>query len=322
LIPPIVSQVATVGGFVEAGLLRVRVAMSKPKILIQLDGDPHASLFDAVVAIDAEVDHLLQYHSVQPEQVQSLVHGAMFTRGPQDLNCTAVFIGGSNVAHGEALLQAVTKCFFGPLRVSVMLDANGANTTAAAAVLAAGRHVDLTSAEALVLAATGPVGQRVVRLLARSGCHVRVGSRDVQRAAAVCEQVRSTVPDARLSACATGDARQTAAALEGEAVVIAAGAAGTELLAADLRAACGSLRVAVDLNAVPPAGIGGIKPTDKAVQRDGAICYGALGVGGTKMKIHKAALQRLFVSNDRVLDAEEIFEIGRQLEANSAPSKP
>ena len=66
--------------------------MSKPKVLIQLDPDEHASVFDAVVAVDAGVDHLLQYHGVSPDQVQGLVHGAMFTRGPKDLHNTAVFV--------------------------------------------------------------------------------------------------------------------------------------------------------------------------------------------------------------------------------------
>jgi hypothetical protein len=75
----------------------------------------------------------------------------------------------------------------------------------------------------------------------------------------------------------------------------------------------GELRVAVDLNAVPPLGIAGIKVTDKAVERQGVIYYGAIGVGGTKMKIHKAAIKALFESNDRVLDAPEIFQIGREL---------
>ena len=45
------------------------------------------------------------------------------------------------------------------------------------------------------------------------------------------------------------------------------------------------------------------------------ICYGAIGVGGTKMKIHKAAIESLFASNDRLLDAEAIFALGRELEA-------
>lgn len=291
--------------------------MTKPKILIQLDGDPHASVFDAVVAVDSDIDHLFQYHEVEPEQVRDLVHGAMFTRGPQDLHNTAVYVGGADVGHGENLLRAARDCFFGPMRVSVMLDANGANTTAAAAVLAAARHVDLAQSDALVLAATGPVGQRAVRLLARAGCKVRVASRSAERAAAVCDQIRRVVDNAELTPMATGNTKETGVALEGANVVIAAGAAGIELLSAEARAASSALQVAVDLNAVPPLGIGGVEVTDKAIDHDGVICYGAIGVGGTKMKIHKAAVRKLFTANDLILDAEEIYEIGHDLQSAS-----
>ncbi len=52
------------------------IVMSKPKILIQLDTDPHCSAFDAVVALDAGVQHLLSYSGVEPSGVRDLVHGA------------------------------------------------------------------------------------------------------------------------------------------------------------------------------------------------------------------------------------------------------
>jgi hypothetical protein len=287
--------------------------MTKRKILIQLDSDPHASVFDAVVAADAGVEQLLQYSEVEPAEVRDLVHGAMFTRGPQDLSNTAIFIGGSNVAAGEELLRQVKACFFGPMRVSVLLDANGANTTAAAAVLAAARHVNLAGATATVLAGTGPVGQRAARLLARQGAQVRVASRSLDKAALVCKTISEQVPGARLTSIATPSAADSATAIEGAAVVIAAGAAGIELLPADVRTSAKALRVAIDLNAVPPAGIGGIEVMDKAADRSGQICYGAIGVGGTKMKIHRAALQKLFTANNLVLDAEEVFAIGQEL---------
>ena len=73
------------------------------------------------------------------------------------------------------------------------------------------------------------------------------------------------------------------------------------------------LRLLIDLNAVPPAGIGGIEVMDKAADRGGQICYGAIGVGGTKMKIHKAAIHKLFTANNLMLDAEEVFAIGKEL---------
>jgi hypothetical protein len=287
--------------------------MSKAKILIQLDPDAHASAFDAVVAIDADVDRLLQYDHVQPSQVTGLVHGAIFTRGPQDLAGTAIFIGGANVAAGEELLKAVTKTFFGPMRVSVLLDANGANTTAAAAVLAAAKHVPLCGATALVLGGTGPVGQRSARLLAGQGAEVRLASRSLDKAVAASQAIAARVPSAKLMPLECSRPQDTATALEGAQIVIAAGAAGVELLPADVRRAASSLKVAIDLNAVPPLGITGIDATDKAKERDGVVCYGAIGVGGTKMKIHRAAIQRLFTANSLVLDAEEVFQIGQEI---------
>ncbi len=287
--------------------------MSKPKILVQLDTDSQPSVFDSVVAIDAGVDHLLRHQAITAENVRERVHGAIFTRGPADLHSTALFVGGSDVAAGEAVLEAIRRTFFGPMRVSVMLDSNGANTTAAAAVLAAAKHVPLAGATALVLAATGPVGQRVVRLLARAGATVRAASRSQARAQEACDAVARHVPEARLTAYAASSASETAAALEGAQIIIAAGAAGVELLSEQARRHAKSLRVAIDLNAVPPAGLAGIGVTDKAVDRDGVACYGAIGVGGTKMKIHKAAIARLFASNDQILDAEQLFEIGQGL---------
>src|SRR4051812_20821557 len=198
---------------------------AKRKILIQLDTDPHPSVFDRVVAVDAGADEVFAYGGVAPENVREKVHGAIFTRGPKDLKSTALFIGGSDVAAGERLLQAAVGSMepkYG-LRVSVLLDSNGANTTAAAAVRAAGRHLDLKGVPALVLAATGPVGQRVTRLLAREGAQVRVASRQKARSAAVCEAVRARVPEANLEPVATSTPQERTEALVGRTLVITAG---------------------------------------------------------------------------------------------------
>src|SRR4051794_41235116 len=114
----------------------------KPTILVQLDTDPQPSVFDAVVAVDAGVEPLLRHGQVRPESVRDLVYGALFTRGPADLHRTALFVGGSDVAAGEAVLAAIERTFFAGFRVSVLLDANGCNTTAAAAALAAVKGVE------------------------------------------------------------------------------------------------------------------------------------------------------------------------------------
>lgn len=289
--------------------------MDKRTILIQLDTDPQPSVFDRVVAVDAGADEVFSYGGVTPGQVRDLVHGAIFTRGPKDLKRTAFFIGGSDVAAGERLLAETVKHMlpqFG-LRVSVLLDANGANTTAAAAVRAAARHLDLRGVPAVVLGGTGPVGQRVARLLAREGARVRVGSRQAERAATVCAAIRAAVSGAQVEPAATGAAAGLEAALADGVVVVAAGAAGVVLLPKAARTACPTLQVAIDLNAVPPLGIEGVEVADAGTDRNGVICYGALGVGGTKMKVHRAAVARLFESNDQVLDAEEVYSLAKAL---------
>src|SRR5260370_25226934 len=81
--------------------------MDKRKILIQLDSDAQASVFDRVVAIDAGADEIFSYGAVKPEQVRDLVYGAIFTRGPKDLKHTAFFIGGSDVAAAGRLLGQI-----------------------------------------------------------------------------------------------------------------------------------------------------------------------------------------------------------------------
>lgn len=286
----------------------------KPTILLQLDIDPHPSVFDSATAIDAGVDRLLTFGGVLVEQVRGLVHGALFTRGVSELNRTAVFVGGSSVAAAESLYNEAIATFFGPFRVSVMLDPNGANTTAAAAALAAneGMGGSIEGARAAVLAGTGPVGMRVARLLARLGADVALGSRDAGRAHAIAKNMGAQT-GTKIGGFATHDPKSLEEGLRGASIVVAAGALGVPLLPLDIRKRIESLRVAIDLNAVPPAGIEGIDPGDKKTSRDGVLAWGALGVGGMKMKIHKKAIQELFKANDRTLDAEGILDIGRAL---------
>jgi NADPH:quinone reductase-like Zn-dependent oxidoreductase len=287
----------------------------KAAILVQLDTDPLPSAFDRVVAVDSGVQQLFSYSGITPQNVVPLVHGCIFTRGAKDLHRTAIFIGGSDVGVGEAVLAEVKNALIPQygMSVSLMLDSNGANTTAAAAVRAAGRHLDLGQSRTLILGGTGPVGLRVARLLARHGGHVRIGSRMRDRAETACQSIRAHVPHAKLEAVAVGSSSDGPRALEGRNLVVAAGAAGTMLLPRKMRDTARDLRLAIDLNAVPPAGIEGIEVVDRGKERDGVICYGAIGVGDTKMKAHKAAIAQLFQTNNAVLDIEEIYDIALRL---------
>ncbi len=278
------------------------------KILIQLDTDAHASSFDRVVAIDSDVDQLFSYANVGPGDVEGLVHGAMFTRGPKSLQNTAIFIGGSKVQAGEELLATVRKVFFKPLTVSVMMDSNGSNTTAAAAVLCGLKHLNPAETTATILGGTGPVGQRAAQILSGLGARVKLVSRSEQRAAAACAEIGGD----NLTPAGADDEAGYVAACEGSNLVLAAGAAGVQFLSASARDSIAA-KVLIDVNAVPPAGIEGVGVMNAATEVGNALAYGAIGVGGLKMKIHKAAVRKLFTANDLILDTNAIFELGREL---------
>ena len=284
------------------------------KLLLQLDSSPHPSVFDRVVAYDGGADDVMSYAGVTEDAVRDLVHGAIFTRGPKDLHNTAIFIGGTEMVAGERLLKAVRKVFFGPFSCSVMLDSNGSNTTAVAAVArllqAAG---DVRGRRAVVTAGTGPVGLRAAGLLAKAGADVTLTSRRAVDAAIV-DGLRQRFGGNIRSAVVT-DGASAARVLDGASLLLSAGPAGVQLVPRDAWAGRSGLAAVADLNAVPPLGIEGVEVTDNAVERDGVVTFGALGVGGLKMKIHKACIARLFEKNDLVLDAESIADVAGELAA-------
>jgi len=289
---------------------------NKSKILIQVDPDAQASTFDSVVAIDSGVDHLMVKARVTEADVEGIVHGAIFTRGVDDLKRTALFFGGSNIEATEVLVAKAKASFFGPMQVSMMVDPNGANTTAAAAVLSAMKHIELAGKEITVLAGTGPVGIRIAQLIAgpatnATGATINVCSRKLAKAQEVCERIRNSSPDANLVPTETSSPELLTDSICNAHAVFAAGAAGVELLD-DGWQEVSDLQVAIDINGVPPVGISGINITDYATKRGRITCYGAIGVGELKMKIHKRCIQMLFDSNRQTLEVEEIFAIGQE----------
>ena len=280
------------------------------KLLYQFDTDPHPSVFDNVVGYDGGADHISAYGGVNAGNVGGLVEGAIFTRAPKDKKNTAIFIGGSNLPQGEAVLAATLAKFFAKFRVSIMFDSNGSNTTAAAAVawLAHGRS--LRGKRAVVLAGSGPVGQRAAVLLAREGAQVAVTGRKREVVQAACDALKKRF-GIEVQAIEAPTNAERAAALDGAQVVLATGASGVTLLDAKSWQENGSLELVADANASPPAGIEGVGLSDRGASNHGKIVFGALGFGALKLAVHRACIARLFEQNDLLLDAEEIYGIAK-----------
>ena len=285
------------------------------KILIQLDTDEHPSTFDAIVAHDAGVDVLLRYGGVEPDVVRGLVQSAFFTRGPKDLATIAVWVGGSSAAAGEEVLAEVEKAFFGPFKVSAMLDSNGCNTTAATTVARLAREIDLEGRRVVVVGA-GAVGLRAALLLDGEGCDVtvsaippdRFGDKPHRRARGL-----AVAEERGLDVVEPADDDELAKVLDGASLVLAAGPAGIELLPASMWKEIDSIEVLADFNAAEPLGIEDTEADDEFEERDGKRVLGALAIGGPKMKVHKACVRRLFESNDAILDADGVYEIAKEL---------
>jgi methylenetetrahydrofolate/methylenetetrahydromethanopterin dehydrogenase (NADP+) len=285
------------------------------KVLLQLDTDQHPSPFDAIVAHDAGVDVLLRHGGVTPEAVRGLVQGAFFTRDPGDLSSMAVWVGGSDVTMGEKVLDEVQAAYFGPFRVSAMLDSNGCNTTAATAIAQIGKDRDLRGRRAVILG-VGPVGLRSATLLIEEGCEVLATTipADVldtdsyhrPRGLAVAERLG-------IDAVEPADRAEMEAALEGANIVLAAGPAGVQLLRREVWSGNPTIELLADYNAAEPLGIEGIEAGDDLVEREGKLVLGALAIGGLKMKTHKACVRRLFERNDLVLNIDGVYAVAREM---------
>jgi methylenetetrahydrofolate/methylenetetrahydromethanopterin dehydrogenase (NADP+) len=283
------------------------------KLLLQLDSSRMPSVFDQVVAYDAGADAIMSYGGVTEGDVRDLIHGCIFTRGPKDLHNTAVWIGGNNMTAGEQLLAMAQDALFSPFCVSIMLDSNGSNTTAVAAVVKIEEALgDLRGKKILILAGTGPVGQRAAGLLAKDGADVTITSRKPEQG----DKARQFI-DARFNievkAVAMNDPAKLPELLDGVEILLNSGPAGVQMVPKSAWTAAKSLKIAVDLNAVPPLGIEGVEVNDAGVQRNGVLAFGAFGVGNFKTKLHKACVAKLFTRNDLVLDAEAIADVARTM---------
>ena len=289
------------------------------KLLLQLDSSRLPSVFDQVVAYDAGAENVMSYGGVTEGDVRDLIHGCIFTRGPKDLHNTAVWIGGNNMSAGEQLLAMAQDALFPPFSVSIMLDSNGSNTTDVAAVVKIEETLgDLRGRKALILAGTGPVGQRAAGLLATDGADVTITSRKPEQG----EKARQFISarfNVHVEAVTLTDPSRLPELLEGVEILLNSGPAGVQMVPKPAWTGVKTLKVAVDLNAVPPLGIEGIDVNDAGVTKNGVVVFGAFGVGNFKTKLHKACVARLFTRNDLVLDAEAIAEIARELVATKGP---
>jgi len=306
--------------------------MERPYVLHLFTPGHQASPFDVNMAADAGYQIITPYTDVSVDGVTALTQDAIFSRGPKGVARTGIFVGGRDALLAADMLERAKSAMFKPFVVSLMADPSGAYTTAAAMVAcveaALQRHhgLPLKGRQVLVLGGTGPVGRIAAVLAAQAGAEVRIASHSG------IEPARKAARDtgARFGVELSGVSGADPAAVRGELaqadVVLACAAAGVQVVSADDLAFAKALKVAADVNAVPPEGIAGVGVMDDAKPLagvSGAVGIGALAVGNVKYQTQHRLLVRMQQAEKAVvLSFPEAFAAAREYVAEQAEAKP
>jgi methylene-tetrahydromethanopterin dehydrogenase len=301
--------------------------MAKPYILHIFTPAKNVSPFDVNMAIDAGWQIAMPYTSVETGEIRDLVQDAIFSRGPSGVKRTGIFLGGRDLHMAMDMLKATEESMVPPFEVSAFADPSGAFTTAAGMVAKVEQHLadkhgaTLKDQCVLALGGTGPVGAAASVLAAKAGARVKIIGRQIDKARQVAE-----VCNRRYGADLTG--------IEGDAddhkgelikiadVVFATAKAGIEVLNRELVASAPRLKVAADVNAVPPPGIAGVdaKADGVAIEgsRSGAVGIGALAIGDVKYHVQHRLLKQMVSSDEPVyLHFEHAFQAAREFVGKS-----
>lgn len=300
--------------------------MEKRSILHMLDPMPNNSPFDINMAMDAGFDVLMPYSNVKLDSVYRLTQDAIFSRGPSGVKRTGIFIGGRDLALAIDMLTTCQQAMVPPFEVSVFADPSGAFTTAAALVACVEKELktkhgkELKDCNALVFGGTGPVGIATGIIASLAGAETSLVdhlSVDTARDIANAYNRRFSCT---LKATVAGNDADKAKIIANADLIFCTAKAGIQVLSAEVLKAATQLKVAGDVNAVPPLGIEGIKrndfgaPLTFAINSMGAVGVGALAVGNVKYQLQNEMLKMMLESDKPVyLDFRQAFEKAREL---------
>lgn len=298
--------------------------MEKPFILHMLTTAKNLSPFDVNMALDAGWISAIPYTNVEASEVQGLVQDAIFSRSQKSMRRTGIFIGGRDTKQAMDMLKTAKNSMVPPFEVSVFADPSGAFTTAAGMVAATERELvnkfgsGLEGKNILALGGTGPVGQAAAVISAKAGANVTIVGRQLEKAQRIADMCNIEFGDGETNILAAADADK-AELMQTTDVVYATAAAGIEVLSAELVASAPQLKVAADVNAVPPSGIAGLDAfhdgTPIAGSNSNAVGIGALAIGNIKYQAQNRLLKTMIEHVDDThvyLHFEHAFAVARE----------
>ncbi len=295
----------------------------KRSILHMLDPMPHNSPFDINMAVDAGFDVLMPYSNVKLDNVYGLTQDAIFSRGPSGVKRTGIFIGGRNMSLAMDMLKSAKDAMVPPFEISVFADPSGAFTTAAALVACVERELltkhnkKLNQCKALVFGGTGPVGIATGVIASIAGADTVLVDHLSHAVAEDTAKEYNRRFNCQLSSAKASNDTEKAALLEGVDVIFCTAKAGIQVLSSEVLKQGSQLKIAGDVNAVPPAGIQGIKSNDFGNAIDGlkgVFGIGALAVGNVKYRSQQALLTSMLKAETPLyLDFRDAFKKAKEI---------
>ena len=281
------------------------------------------SPFDVNMALDAGWNNAVGYTDVEKEEIQALIQDAIFSRGPAGAKRTGVFLGGRDMHLAMDMMKICQGSMVPPFETSCFADPSGAFTTAAGMMACVEQALkdrfdaDLQGRRVVIMGGTGPVGSTAAVLAAKAGASVRIMGRKKEKSEQVAElcnrEYGGGVTDIQ------GEANDMIDdVVQSADVVLAAVAAGVQVISAKHIESAGELKVAADVNAVPPSGIAGLDVMGdcKPVEGSGssAVGIGALVIGNVKYQTQHRLLQEMRDTDKPVyLHFEHAFDIAREI---------
>lgn len=296
--------------------------MGTPRILHMITPLKHMSPFDVNMALDAGFDTAIPYTSVTLDDVTGLVQDAIFSRGPEGVKRTGMFIGGKRAIEALDMMKRAKAAMVPPFEISVFADPAGSFTTAAAMVacvkvaLKEKFSTELNGKRIAILGGTGVVGFASGVIAAIDGAQATlIGYDGPDRVRKLAEEA-----NARFSvniAYADGSTEEQKEELvRGADIIFAAGPAGKRLITLDQMKQAKHLRVVADVNAVPPSGVEGVSVNDNATPIPGisAVGIGALVVGNIKYKTQAGLFKEMIETEKPLyLDFRDAYALAQKL---------
>jgi len=296
--------------------------MGTPRILHMITPLKHMSPFDVNMALDAGFDTAIPYTSVTLDDVTGLVQDAIFSRGPEGVKRTGMFIGGKRAIEALDMMKRAKAAMVPPFEISVFADPAGCFTTAAAMVacvkvaLKERFSTELNGKRIAIFGGTGVVGFASGVIAAIDGAQATlIGYDGPDRVRKLAEEA-----NARFSvniAYADGSTEEQKEELvRGADIIFAAGPAGKRLITLDQMKQAKHLRVVTDVNAVPPSGVEGVSVNDNATPIPGisAVGIGALAFGNIKYKTEAGLFKEMIETEKPLyLDFRDAYALAKKL---------